>query len=52
MSISKTVFGIFAMILLGASTLIASARRPELKNKWVELTKKKSVAQKGENLFI
>jgi hypothetical protein len=52
MSISKTILAIVGTLLVGVTTMFASARRPELKNKLVDLTRKKSVIQNRENLFI
>lgn len=52
MSISKTILAITGTLLMGVTTFAVSARRPELKNKLVDLTKKKSEVQNKENLFI
>lgn len=52
MSITKTLVAIIGTLLIGVATIFASGRKPELKNKRVELIKKKSSVQNKEDLFI
>ena len=52
MSLPKTLFTFVGTLLIGAMTFVVTGLKPDVKNKTVQLTKKKTDQEDVENLFI
>jgi hypothetical protein len=51
-SFSRTLMAVFSTLIIGTATFFATLLKPEIKNKRVELSRKKTMLHNSENLFI